>query len=882
MRLTQRIFLLILVVISLSTFANLLLAQYHEEASHADSEKILVETIYHSLRDTLIQDVIDGNKLRVTNLLKKLQSHENPIEYIYITSGTAFNIFAHSFKNGFPRYLLADSETHLEKHLFLQEIALSQKVQTTQGLIYVYSEPLLPGLDTVLHIGINQTEIKTKLADNRQSLLVTSTVIALLALLIAYYWSKQITTPLARFTDQIQRFGQGEEINLKNIEKNIPEIRLLANAFEVAVDERQHALSALKEREQNLEITLNSIGDAVIATDAEGNITRMNPVASQLTGWALDEALGKSIKTIFRIVDATTRKEIINPVDKVIATGEIVYLSNHTTLLSKDAIERQIADSAAPIRNENGDILGMVLVFNDVTHLYQLRQSVAKSEKKYQTLAQMSPVGLFYADKKGACLYVNDKWCEISGLSMEEALGDGWISGLYEEDKALVFKQWGNAAEQKIPFKLEYRFQQGGGIRWVLGQALAEMTEDGEIIGYVGTITDITERKEAEDINVRLQQQLHHSQKMDALGKLTGGIAHDYNNMLGIVLGYTELLETMVKDKPEILRYVQAVRHAGERGARLTAKLLSFSRPNTSNAKMLNINTVLLEERNMLEKTLTARIKLELQLSDALWPVCLNSSDLEDAIINLSINALHAMGGSGQLKITTNNMHLNQADAKLIQVKAGDYVLVSFSDTGCGMDKDIKEKIFEPFFSTKGDGGTGLGLSQVYGFVESNNGAIKVYSELGQGSRFILYFPRHRDHVARDEPAKRNAQEVTIGNERILVVDDEPGLLDLTCEILNQKGYRTFSADNARQALAILEAEPIDLLLTDVIMPETSGYELAAIVAKKYPQIKIQMASGFNDDRHVNLVDKRLKLNLLYKPYSSQALFERIRELLDE
>ncbi len=1006
MKLIQRIFLLIMVVVFLSTLANFLLSQYQGEVLHIDSEKILVKTIAHSLSDTLVQDVIDGNKLRVTDVLKKLQSHDNPIEYLYITNGGPLHVFAHSFEKGFPRYLLDHNEGHLEKHLAQTGIELTKKIQTERGLIYVYAEPLLPGLEAILHIGINQSEIKAQLAENRQAVLMTSIAIMLLALVLAYYWSKQITTPLARFAEQIQRFGSGEVVNFSGVKKNVPEIRLLATAFQAATEERQQALTALQEREQNLDITLNSIGDAVIATDADGNITRMNPVAAQLTGWSLEEVRGQSLKSIFPIIDASTRETIENPVEIVIATGETVYLSNHTTLISRDGTEYQIADSAAPIRNEDNDILGMVLVFNDVTEAYQLRQAVVKSEEKYQTLAKIAPVGIFYTDEQGKCLYVNEKWSEITGISSEEAAGDGWVKGLHLDDRELVFAQWNEAAEQNIAFKLEYRFQQADGVHWVLGQALAEEGADGDIVGYVGTITDITERKKSENVlaqsskewtfamdffedaiylidlddklvranrafyrmtglspeltvgrdittiihpdgedvpcpvckarrerrdeviimesdhpdnptgvpiqitvqvvrdsegvalsvlmgirdlsnireteeeNARLQHQLHQSQKMDALGKLTGGIAHDYNNMLGVVLGYAELLEGMLSDQPKLAAYVHKIRHAGERGAGLTAKLLTFSRQKTSDAEMLDINMLLQGEQDMLEKTLTVRINLVFDLVDDLWPVWLDSNDLEDAIVNLSINALHAIDGNGQLTIQTCNEHMNEIDARQLQMKAGDYVLLSITDTGCGMDDITKEKMFEPFYSTKGDKGTGLGLSQVYGFIERSEGVIKVYSELDYGTRIVFYFPRYQETASDEKREEQNDVLDFKGNETILVVDDESALLDLTCEILEQQGYHTLRAKNAKQTLDILEQQAVDLLICDIIMPEMDGYELAGIVQQKYPEIKIQLASGFADDRHVNMVDDDLHKNLLHKPYRSQILLKRVWALL--
>ena len=370
------------------------------------------------------------------------------------------------------------------------------------------------------------------------------------------------------------------------------------------------------------------------------------------------------------------------------------------------------------------------------------------------------------------------------------------------------------------------------------------------------------------------------SQKMEALGKLTGGIAHDYNNMLGVILGFSELLENMLVDQPKLAEYAHHIRHAADRGAKLTKKLLAFTRHKSSNEERLIINTLLQYEKDMLEKTLTARIKLEYKLTDDLWPVWLDSSELEDVIINLSINAMHAIDGNGQVTIQARNTSINDMEAKTLQLEPGDYVLLSLTDTGCGMDATTKEKMFDPFYSTKGEQGTGLGLSQAYGFVQRSNGAINVYSEPGRGTRLNLYFPRYNENDSDDKSVKDTQVVDLSGKEVIMVVDDEPALLGLTSEILRQQGYRVACADSGKQALDILENKSIDLLLSDVIMPEMDGYQLAETVKKKYPAIKIQLASGFNDEHNANLVDDDLRKMLLHKPYDSKTLLLRIRELL--
>ncbi|MCK4789982.1 MAG: transporter substrate-binding domain-containing protein, partial [Desulfobacteraceae bacterium] len=432
-----------------------------------------------------------------------------------------------------------------------------------------------------------------------------------------------------------------------------------------------------------------------------------------------------------------------------------------------------------------------------------------------------------------------------------------------------------------IGIRLEREAKHRDGSRLSVEISVSEMWI-GEELKFTGVIHDITERKQAEVEKVQLQLELQQSQKMEALGKLTGGIAHEYNNMLGITMGFAELLAAELRGQPKLAKYANEIYRAGERGAILTKKLLTFSRRKKPEADSINLNKLLQKQIHMLEKTLTVRIKLVLHLQENPWPVWLDSGDMEDVILNMSINAMHAIEGNGQLTIQTSNQTINQLDAQSLDLAPGDYALLSFTDTGCGMSKDTKEKIFDPFFTTKGEKGTGLGLSMVYGFVQNSGGAIKVFTEPDHGTQFTLYFPRYPG-VSRDQESAEELAAVTFtGNETILIVDDEPALLNLTREILEMHGLAVISADSAKQALNILEHESIDILISDIIMPDMDGYQLAAIVTEKYPDIKIQLASGFPDERNMGMIDESLQKNILPKPFSSRALLQRIQKLLHE
>jgi len=391
---------------------------------------------------------------------------------------------------------------------------------------------------------------------------------------------------------------------------------------------------------------------------------------------------------------------------------------------------------------------------------------------------------------------------------------------------------------------------------------------------FIGSCLDITLLKEQE-------QQLRHSQKMDALGKLTGGIAHDYNNMLGVILGYSELLIDKLSGDPKLKKYTTEIHHAGQRGAKLTQKLLAFSRQKTSSPDVTNINILLENNRNMLEKTLTARIQFLLELAADLWPVYLDKSDLEDAVLNMCINSMHAIEHSGRLVLSTKNCELSRKGIEKLKLdkEPGDYVCLSVCDTGSGIDKDTVMRIFEPFFSTKGEKGNGLGLSQVYGFVNRSMGSIKVESDIGVGSCFNLYFPRYvGEGVSKD--ARLKPLDSAPGSESILVVDDEPSLRSLLNEMLTSSGYSVVLAGNAVQAIEILKKHRIDLVLSDVIMPGMNGYKLAEYIYEHYPGIKVQLVSGYSDNTH-NSEQRELHNNILNKPLERDKLLTRLRKIFD-
>ncbi|MCW8982584.1 MAG: bacteriohemerythrin, partial [Gammaproteobacteria bacterium] len=511
----------------------------------------------------------------------------------------------------------------------------------------------------------------------------------------------------------------------------------------------------------------------------------------------------------------------------------------------------------------------------------QTLQNLQRTSRDKRLILDSAGEGIYGVDSSGGVIFANAFTVNRLGWDEEELIGKD-IHALTHHTRAngesYPYEECpihSSLSQQSSYSIMDELFWCKDGSSFPVEYTVTPIIEDGEQKGAVVVFRDVSQRRQTEEA-------LRRTQKMDALGKLTGGIAHDFNNMLGVILGYSELLQHKVKGDPKLEKYATQIRRAGERAKALTAKLLSFSRKESASAELTNINELLFDSSHMLEKTLTARIELILELSEELWPVWIDKASLEDAILNMVINSMHAIPESGSLTLRTQNMQLNHSDMHHMDLEAGDYVLLTLTDTGVGMDAETLHRIFDPFFTTKGEGGTGLGMSQVYGFVQQSNGGINIESEVGQGTRIEIYLPRY--HQTEDTDGAENLvslNEISSGSERILVVDDESALRELTEEMLTEHGYRVLSADSGKRALEILKSEPVDLLLSDVIMPEMDGYQLVEQVEQLYPHIKIQMASGFGAKRHVGKYEQ-LHQQRLQKPFTSEVLLQRIRELLDE
>jgi PAS domain S-box-containing protein len=428
------------------------------------------------------------------------------------------------------------------------------------------------------------------------------------------------------------------------------------------------------------------------------------------------------------------------------------------------------------------------------------------------------------------------------------------------------------------PFRnFQYTMQDSAGrVRYVSVNGQPVFAADGRFMGYRGTATDLTKQHEAEE---RLRQ----SQKMDAIGQLTGGVAHDFNNVLTVITGTIEILGEGVADRPELAAIAQLIEDAASRGAEITSQLLTFARRQPLEPRQIDVNDLVTETARLLNPVLGEHITIATALADDAWSALADPSQLSSAIINLSVNARDAMKGGGKLTLTTANIVVDETAAvDLGGVKPGPFVMIGVTDTGSGIPADIRDRVFEPFFTTKGVGrGTGLGLSMVYGFARQTGGTVRIESEEGRGTTVRLYLPRSAGAaVAKAVPL--SVPDLPRGHETILVVEDDPLVRGYVIAQLGSLGYRTLVASDGIAALALVDSGvAFDLLFTDMIMPGgLNGRELAEEVVKRRPGMKVLYTSGYTDNVIVHEGQLDPGVTLLSKPYRKQDLSRKIREVL--
>jgi len=640
----------------------------------------------------------------------------------------------------------------------------------------------------------------------------------------------------------------------------------------------------LRESEQWFATTLRSIGDAVIATDIKGSVTFMNSVAEALTGWKREDALGRDLKEVFHIVNEETQSLTESPVTKALREEVGVGLANHSILIAKDGREIPIDDSAAPIRDDKGNVTGVVLVFRDITERKRMEEALRESERRFKDISFSMADWIWEVDKNGKYTFASGKAKQVLGYAPKEIIGKTPFELMPEDEAKKVGRIFKKISLEKKPIvDLEnWNLTKQGEKICLLTNGLPILDEKSNLLGYRGVDTDITDRKRAEEEKAKLENQLRQAQKMEAVGTLAGGIAHDFNNLLGGILGYSSLLLSKLAPDDPHRKYVELIERASNRAAELTNRLLGFARQGKYEDKPVDINYLIGGVVELISASVDKRIEIKAELCEDNPLTKGDQNQLEQVLMNLCVNARDAMPNGGQLSINSRQVHLDEGFAsKHLGATPGDYLCITVSDTGMGMDKRTKTKIFDPFFTTKEQGrGTGLGLAMVYGIVKNHNGYLSVYSEAGKGTTFEIYLPLAQDSLIRPE---RKEEKVSLGSESILVVDDEEILRHLMKDILENLGYGVMLASDGQEAVDLYREHQakIDMVIVDMMMPRMGGKETFQELKRINPEVKALLASGYAKNTAAQgILDLGVK-DFLHKPFSLEEISNKVRKALD-
>ncbi len=511
--------------------------------------------------------------------------------------------------------------------------------------------------------------------------------------------------------------------------------------------------------------------------------------------------------------------------------------------------------------------------------------ALRESEKRFQQFYDESPVGYHEVDTKGRITRVNRKELAMLGYTAGEMLGKPLWNFFVEEDttRHVTLAKLSGDISFHDTFERTYR-RKGGTTLPVFIEDRLLRDKGGQIIGMRSAVEDITERRQTQEALRKSEEQLRQWQKVEAIGRLAGGVAHDFNNLLMTIKGCSELLLNAFDRRDPRREEVEEILKAADRATSLTRQLLAFGRRQVLQPQLLDLNSIVMNMDKMLRRLIGEDVQLITSLDSELWSVKVDPGMIEQVIMNLVVNSRDALPNGGKLTIETSNVvHDEEYASAHISVKPGHYVMVAVSDNGCGMDKEIQSHLFEPFFTTKEKGrGSGLGLSTVYGIIKQSGGNIWAYSEPGQGTTFKIYLPRVEKTAKMYKP-KARPSTAPGGTETILLVEDEEAVRTMVSRILQNKGYTVLEARHGHEAIDICERyqEPIHLMVTDVIMPQMSGRELAERLAPMLPDMKVLYMSGYPDNTIVQHGVLEPGTAFLQKPFTLNALELKVREVLD-
>src|SRR5256885_1350252 len=637
--------------------------------------------------------------------------------------------------------------------------------------------------------------------------------------------------------------------------------RLLGTLRRQVASERDYH----SERERLFSAVVESSNDAIITKTLDGTITAWNGAAERLFGFSATEAVGKSIDII---VPPDRRADVENILARI-GRGERIE-QHETTRLRKDGGHVDVALSVSPIRSATGEIVGASKIAHDITESKRTQTALSQEIEERQRIFETSQDLILVTDTAGTFIQVSPSAMTILGRRPEDMIGRSAIEFIHHDDLENTRNEMRSArrGRQMRNFETRYVHKDGHAVTLTWMGTWSEPVRRHFFIGR-----DLTEKQAAE-------AQIRQAQKMDAVGQLTGGVAHDFNNILTVITGTIGILSEAVADKPELAMIAKLIDEAADRGANLTKHLLAFARKQPLQPREIDVNALVLETAKLLHPTLGEHIQITPLLAADAWTAMVDPNQLSTAILNLALNARDAMPNGGKLALETGNVYLDEAYAAMHgEVTVGNHVMIAVSDTGAGIPAANLERGFDPFFTTKEVGkGTGLGLSMVFGFVKQSAGHVKIYSEEGHGTSVKMYLPRA---TGLNQTAAEAAisSHIEGGTETVLVVEDDSLVRRYVMTQIESLGYTTLEAANASDALRFIDEVPtIDLLFTDVIMPGImNGRQLVDEALKRRPGLKTLYTSGYTENAIVHHGRLDSGVLLLAKPYRKSELARMIR-----
>ena len=643
---------------------------------------------------------------------------------------------------------------------------------------------------------------------------------------------------------------------------------------ESEVARREQCEAEERDEKRGYEVTLESIGDGVIAIDSDGRITFINKKAAEQTEWEADDAIGRQLEEVFLIRNEQTNTPMENPAIRAMRESRRVELSNNQVLLTRTGKRVPIGDSGAPIRDSGGRMSGAVQIFRDVSE----QRARDANLRQLKRMIDLSQDAIIVADQDRRIVSWNLGAKEMYGWDAAEARGKAIHVLLHTPPADVEKKEQGLKHDGMWEGELTYVHKDGREIRCESRQVLLPDAK-GNIEGLLEINRDITERG-------RIEEKLRERAKLESLGVLAGGIAHDFNNLLTGVLGNASLL---LDDAPEGSRnhlFAKGICESAERAAKLAQQMLAYSGRGRFVIESLNLSETIRQSTGLIQSVVPKNVTLIFDLADDLPPVEADASQLQQLVLNLAVNGAEAIGEKrGRVTIATRTQAVDEAYRRTLlmdeHVQAGLYVVLEVSDTGCGMDEETQARIFDPFFTTKFVG-RGLGLAAVQGIVRGHKGALKVDSRAGEGTTLRVFLPAGGEAAAAHAPCVTEPRDTTAETETILVIDDEEIVRSTADSALRRLGYNVITAADGARGVELLrkQGQSIRLVLLDLSMPEVSGEETMREIRKIRPDVPVVLSSGYSEAYALRHFEDQQLAGFLQKPYTGRTLALKVREAI--